>query len=96
MRIYIAENVFIQQCEVHPCVWDLFTVFKGIRKGEETVVEKPIAYGLELKRVVAVVADYQLLSEIETATLEEYVEKFEICQCDAIIEIERVLKQLKK
>lgn len=98
MRIYLSKNVFIQQCEVHPCVWDIFTTSEGIRKGEKTTIEKPTAYGIELQRVIKVIADYQLISEEEQMTLKEYVERFETCQCDALLEIERILKDnnLKK
>lgn len=98
MRIYLSKNVFIQQCEACPNVWDIFTTSEGIRKGEKTTIEKPTAYGIELQRVIKVVADYQLISEEELMTLKEYTEKFESYQCDAVLEIERILNNnnLKK
>lgn len=97
MRIYLTENLFIEQCAYAPFVWDLYTSSKGVRKGELKVVEKLVASGLDLEFLSKKVAFYELeMTEKEKLSLDQFIEKFEKVQEKVSNEIKKNIEQFKK
>lgn len=91
MRIRLSKNFFIEQCAYAPFSWDLYTISKGVRKGEVVEVEKPAGcYGVSLEHLITKIADYQLQEECEELNIEEYIERFKKIQKEAIEEIRKV------
>jgi hypothetical protein len=97
MRIYLSDNVFIEQCSAAPFLWDLYTVSKGIRKGKEELVEWFKASGLDLGQVLKKAPDFELnekykLNEEEFLNLKDYVEEFKKIQEEMFQKIKITLK----
>ena len=86
MRIKLTDNFFIEQCAYAPFSWDLYTVYKGKRKGEIIEVEKPAGcYGLSLPQIVSKAIDFEIqLSEEKELELREYIERFEKIQKEVL------------
>jgi hypothetical protein len=97
MRIYLTKNIFIEQCAYAPFAWDLYTVSKGIRKGEMKEVEKNVSSGLDLEFIAKKAAFYELdMTQEEKMNLEQFVEKFEKIQGEILKELKKNINQFKK
>lgn len=108
MEIKLTDNYLIRQVDTSPFFWDLYLLYEGRRGDKVKVCERNIAYGLRLSDVVRCIGDYELqttskdrpsLGESERLTLEEYIDKFEEIQDNAINRIldleKKILNSLK-
>lgn len=77
-RINLTKNYFIEQCTACPDKWDLYEIADVIQKGKKVTIERSAkCYGLDLKQLPAVIADYQINYDGGEYTLKEYLDRFE-------------------
>lgn len=105
MEIQLTENYLIRQVDTSPFFWDLYLLYEGKRNDKVQICERSIAYGIRLRDVIRCIADYELqttskvrplLEEAERLTLEEYIDKFEEIQDNALNKILKVESEILK
>lgn len=97
MRIYLTEDIFIEQCAYAPFNWDLYTVSKGRRRDKIEEVEKAVAYGVDLEFIAQKAVFYKLkLSGEEKVSLDQFIDRFKKIQKEISENLKESIKNFKK